>query len=147
MSAKHHTPSRRQEKVARVVMRAVMESIQTLADPRIEGIVSVTRVEMTPDLRQADVYLSILSDRPGSQRKTYEAIVHAIGHIQSHVGDAVRAKFCPILRFHQDDKFKKTLEIMNLIDQAAGEYQDAEGVPEDSTTDLEADGDIATEES
>ena len=124
MSGKQHTPSRRQEKVSRVVKQGVSEAIRDLSDPRIEGIVTVTRVEMSPDLRNAEVYLSIYSDRPEAQHKTYEAIVHAKRHIQTHVAEVVRSKFCPVLRFHQDDKFKKTLEIMNLIDQAASEYQD-----------------------
>ena len=124
-----------------------MESIQTLADPRIEGIVSVTHVDMSPDLRNAEVYLSIYSERPGAQRKTYEAIVHATRHIQSHVGDAVRAKFCPVLRFHEDDKFKKTLEIMNLIDQAASEYEGREPAPDALTFDQSADPDTEVEES
>ena len=143
MSAKQHTPSRRQEKVARVVMQSVMEAIRCLADPRIEGIVSVTHVDMSSDLRNADVYLSIYTDRPGAQRKTFEAIVHATRHIQTHVADVVRSKFCPVLKFHQDDKFKKTLEIMNLIDQAASEYQDKD--TSDVETSMDSDVDQITD--
>ena len=53
-------PTRRQEKVARVVKETVSDAIANhLNDPRIEGFVSVTRVEMAADLRNADVFLSI----------------------------------------------------------------------------------------
>ena len=48
--------TRRQEKVARVVKEAVSDAIaHHLNDPRIGGFVSVTRVEMAPDLRNAEV--------------------------------------------------------------------------------------------
>jgi ribosome-binding factor A len=125
-------PTRRQEKVARVVKQAVSDAIANhLGDPRIEGLVSVTRVDMTADLRKADVYVSILADNPKAEDKTFHAIHHATHRIQSLVADAVHSKFCPVLHIHKDDKFKKTLEIMNLIDQAASEYRDPEEALED----------------
>jgi ribosome-binding factor A len=117
-------PTRRQEKVARVVKRAVSDAIsQDLADPRVCGLVSVTRVEMAPDLRNAEVYLSIYAEKPAAEQRTFEAIESARRLIQARVADQVQSKFCPVLHFHRDEQFKKTLELMNLIDQAAGEYQ------------------------
>jgi len=117
-------PTRRQEKVARVVKRAVSDSIsQDLADPRVCGLVSVTRVEMAADLRNAEVYLSIYAEKPAAEKRTFEAIESARRLIQARVADQVQSKFCPVLHFHRDEQFKKTLELMNLIDQAAGEYQ------------------------
>jgi ribosome-binding factor A len=124
-------PTRRQEKMAHAVQRAVSNAILNhLSDPRIEGVVSVTRVEMTPDLRKAQVYLSVLGKSEKSQRRTLIAIEHAKRHIQSYVADAVTSKFCPVLSFHEDENFKKTLETMNLIDRAASEYQSAEQDPD-----------------
>lgn len=110
--------------MAHVVQRAVSNVILNhLNDPRIEGVVSVTHVEMSPDLRSADVYFSVLGKNEKTQHRTFVAIEHAKRHIQSYVADAVKSKFCPVLHFHEDDTFKKTLETMNLIDQAASEYQ------------------------
>ena len=94
--------TRRQEKVARIVKEAVRDAIANhLNDPRIEGFVSVTRVEMAGDLRSADVYLSIFSKHPSSQdrggsaelaadaasNKTFLAVAHAKSKIQSLVAD------------------------------------------------------------
>ena len=111
--------TRRQEKVARVVKEVVSEAItQHLNDPRIEGFVSVTRVEMAPDLRKADVYLSILGKDQAAQNKTFSAISHAKARIQSLLAGRVQSKFCPVLRFYTDEHFKKTLETMRLIDEA-----------------------------
>jgi len=115
--------TRRQEKVARAVKEAVSEVISNhLSDPRIEGLVSVTRVEMLADLRTADVYVSILGKDDAAQSKTFTAITHARSRIQALLADRLHSKFCPVLRFHKDEKFKKTLEIMRLIDKAASEW-------------------------
>ncbi len=117
-------PTRRQEKVARVVKEAVSDAIANhLSDPRIEGFVSVTRVDLATDLRTADVYLSVFSKNPAVQEKTFAAITHARSRIQSVLAGALQSKFCPVLRFHKDEKFKKTLETMNLIDKAVSELK------------------------
>jgi len=111
--------TRRQEKVARVVKEAVSEAIaHHLSDPRIEGFVSVTRVEMSPDLRNANVYLSIFGKDEVSQSKTFTAITHAKSRIQSMVARNLQSKFCPVLHIYRDEIFKKTLETLNLIDKA-----------------------------
>jgi ribosome-binding factor A len=116
--------TRRQEKVARVVKEAVSDAItHHLSDPRIEGFVSVTRVEMSPDLRNANVYLSIFGKDETSQNKTFMAITHAKSRIQSMVGGKLHSKFCPVLHIYRDDKFKKTLETMKLIDKAVSELE------------------------
>jgi ribosome-binding factor A len=116
--------TRRQEKVARVVKEAVSDAItHHLSDPRIEGFVSVTRVEMSTDLRNANVYLSIFGKDETSQNKTFMAITHAKSRIQAMVAGRMQSKFCPVLRIYMDEKFKKTLETMNLIDKAVSELK------------------------
>ena len=115
-------PSRRQEKMARVITEAVSDIIANhLSDPRIEGFVSVTRVSLPPDLRKADVYVSILGKGESAQRKTFAAIEHAHSRIQSLVANRLHAKFCPALRLYRDENFKKTLETMRMIEEVAKE--------------------------
>ena len=117
--------TRRQEKVARVIKEAVSDAIiNHLNDPRIEGFVSVTRVEVAADLRNADVYISVFGNDLSGQNKTFAAVTHARSRIQSLLADRIQSKFCPVIHIHQDEKFKKTLEIMRLIDLAASEFQD-----------------------
>jgi ribosome-binding factor A len=116
--------TRRQERVARVVKEATSDAISHhLNDPRIEGLVSVTRVDVAADLRTADVYLSIFGKDYAAENRTFVAIAHAKGRIQSLVADRLQSKFCPVLRFCRDEKFKKTLETMRLIDQAVSEME------------------------
>lgn len=125
-------PTRRQEKVARVIREVVSDVITNhLNDPRITGFISVTRVEVLADLRSADVYLSIFDATDAAKARSFEAITHARPRIQSFLAEALESKFCPILRFHEDEQFRKTLETMRLIDQVASERQDKENEPKD----------------
>jgi ribosome-binding factor A len=116
--------TRRQEKVARVVKETVSDVVSHhLSDPRIEGFVSITRVEMATDLRNAYVYFSVFGMDQAGQNKTFAAIMHAKSKIQAMVAEEMHSKFCPVLHFYMDDKFKKTLETLKLIDKASGEHK------------------------
>lgn len=117
--------TRRQEKVARVVKEAVSDAITNhLSDPRIDGFVSITRVEVTADLRNANVYISVFGKNPASQNRTFEAINHARSRIQAFLADRIQSKFCPVLHFYTDEKFKKTLETLDIIDKATKEWKE-----------------------
>lgn len=117
--------TRRQEKVARVIKEAVSDAItHHLSDPRIEGFVSITRVEVAADLRNANVFVSIFGKDQASQNKTFTAINHAKSRIQSHLAGRMHSKFCPVLHFHTDEKFKKTIQTMELIDKAMKELKE-----------------------
>ena len=120
-------PTRRQEKVARVVREAVSDAISNhLSDPRIVGLVSVTKVEVSADMHNADVYLSIFGGDEAAQNKTFAAILHAGSRIRSLLADKLRNRFCPVLHFYRDEQFKKTLETMRIIEQAVDELDEAE---------------------
>ncbi len=126
--------TRRQERVARVVKEAVSDAIANhLNDPRIEGFVSVTRVNVAADLRSADVYISIFGRDDTAQDKTFIAITHARSRIQSLLAGRLQSKFCPVLCFYKDEKFKKTLEIMKLIDQAVSKPEKKDLVDHEKT--------------
>jgi len=78
---------------------------------------------MTTDLRSANVYVSIFGKDDAAQNRTFVAITHAKSRIQSLLAGKLQSKFCPILHFYIDEKFKRTLETMKLIDQAANELK------------------------
>lgn len=124
--------SRRQHKIARVIRESVSRTILNgLSDPRVTGLVSVTEVDVAPDMKNATVYLSILAEDDTRQDMTFNAICHAIGHIQVELGRDLTGKYCPRLRFKKDQKVKKTMETLRLIEQAEQEYT-AHPLQEDS---------------
>jgi len=110
--------------MARVIAEAVSDIIRNhLYDPRIEGFVSVTEVKVTPDMKSAHVYLSIFGAE-GVEKKTFSAIEHAVGHIQSLLGQRVTSKFCPHLTFYMDDRLKRSAETMKMINEVVDHSQD-----------------------
>ena len=122
-------PSRRQEKVARQIKEIVSDSIANhLSDPRIEGFISVTKVEMPSGLRIADVYLTIFNVSGSAMSKTFEAVKSSRGRIQSMLADRLASRYCPHLNFHLDEGFKKTLDTMSIIDEISKETSEKDSV-------------------
>jgi ribosome-binding factor A len=125
-------PTRRQEKIARVVKEAVSDAIANhLSDPRIEAFVSVTKVEVSADMRIANVYLSLFGGTETAQNKTFAAITHARSRIQTILAEQIQSRFCPVINIHRDENFKKSLEIMKLIDGLAAEFKDKDSVDQE----------------
>jgi len=116
--------SRRQEKVASVIKESVSDIIcNRLSDPRIQGIVSVTSVDISPDMRNAEVFLSIMAKNESERRLTFSGIQHAGKHIQSLVGHRMTSKYCPVLHFREDTKLHGTLETLKIIEDMSAEFK------------------------
>ena len=111
----------RQQKVASQIQRIVATVLQRdIADPRVDGLVSVTRVEITKDLREAKVYLSVLAaKRP--EATVIEGIKSAGRHIQSEVAKNLATRFAPHLQFILDESLKKQAEILKTIGEVNAE--------------------------
>ena len=126
--------SRRQYKIARVIRESVSKTIlRGLSDPRINGLISVTEVDVSPDMKNATVYLSILTPENRGQDTIFEAVCHAASHFQHQLSSELTGKCCPQLLFKQDQKVKKTLETLRLIEEAEHEYSEhpLQEMPED----------------
>jgi ribosome-binding factor A len=119
--------NRRKLRLARIIKEVVSDAIQNhLSDPRIQGFVSVTEVELTPDLRNASVHLSFIPEE--TSEITLRAVKHARGHIQTMLAHELNIRFCPIISFHEDSKYKKAGETLKIIEKIADELhmKDAE---------------------
>jgi len=119
--------TRRQKKVSRVIKEVASDAITNhLSDPRIEGFVSITKVDVSPNLKTVDVYLSIFGADEKSQKKTFVAIKHATPKIHFMLAKRLTSKFCPSLHFKMDESLKKTMETMKIINDVASEYETEE---------------------
>jgi ribosome-binding factor A len=126
-------PTRRQLKFMSLIKEAVSDIIMNrLSDPRIEGFVTVTEVNVSPDIRNADIYLSVMAADEVIEKRTHIAIRHATKHIQSMLAERMTTRFCPILRLLKDEKIKKTLDTLRVIEEAAQEYREKDSVREDT---------------
>jgi ribosome-binding factor A len=98
--------STRTDRLASVIHHAVQQVItRGLQDPRIRGLISVTKVEVTPDLGEAKVCVSVLP--VAQQELTLHGLREAAGHIQHAIAPEIAARRMPRLRFVVDDSLKR----------------------------------------
>ena len=130
--------ARRYERTARVneVVREVLaDELERLSDPRL-GLVTVTGVEVTPDLRQATVYYSALRPAEGplaaktdavlesaeeASEKTAAALRAAGPHLQSVINRQVRMKYTPHLVFREDPAIRTGERVDEILRQLHSE--------------------------
>ena len=140
-----HRSLRMAEAIREVVASAILFEI---ADPRIHSV-TVLRVEVSADLRQATVYVSVMGTE-AEQSLALRGLKHAAGFFQSRVAARLQTRFTPILGFKLDDSVKKSVEMGRLIDEAvasdrkpdraAGEPSPASDA--DLSPDADPDGDV-----
>lgn len=119
--------SLRTDKLASVIRHAVNDVIaRGLGDPRIRGLVSVTKVDVAPDLSEAKVHISVLPQQ--HEDLTMHGLHDAAGHIQREIGPAVSARRLPRLRFVKDDSLKKQAMLDVALKGGRDETAAAEGV-------------------
>ena len=115
---------RRGERVASVIRQIVSEAlVLRLNDPRL-AFMTVTNVEVSADMRFADVNISVLGE-PDQQTQCLRAIQHAHGRLQEQVSRELAMKFCPVLRFHLDQSVKRSVSMSALIAKARAEDEAA----------------------
>jgi len=87
--------------------------LKDLKDPRI-GFVTITKVAVTDDLRQAKVYYSVFG---GEQEKedSFQGLESATGYIKRELGRRMRLKYMPEITFHFDDSLEYGAHIEELL--------------------------------
>jgi ribosome-binding factor A len=119
--------SRRTAKVAEAVREEVSTTILFgLKDPRVKNV-TVTRVEVSPDLRNAKVYVSVMGDDK-TQRLTIKGLESARGFLQAKLAERVQIRYTPILHFHLDQGVKRSIEASRLLREVLPPQADAESL-------------------
>ncbi len=108
--------SRRILKVAEAVREVVSMAILTeLRDPRVRDV-TVTYVEVSPDLRQAKIHVSVMGD-PTRQQLSLRGLQHAAGFLQQKVAQRIDTRYTPKLKFILDQGVKHSIEVSQLLNQ------------------------------
>jgi len=117
--------TRRTEQIGEAVREEVANIIaHGLKDPRI-GFVTITRAEVTPDLRHARILFGVLGD--AAQRdKTEKGLKQAAGFIRREVGKRLRLRFTPELTFQYDVGIDATDRVARLLEETQSEEKDEE---------------------
>jgi len=123
-------PSHRTLRIAEAIREVVSSAILfEVADPRVKSV-TVIRVEVAADQRNATVHVSVMGT-PGEQELALRGLNHAAGFLQSRVAARLQTRFTPILSFKRDDSVKKSIEISRLIDTALAADRGTEPADED----------------
>jgi ribosome-binding factor A len=122
--------SRRQLRVAELIQQELATMITfDLRDPRL-AFVSVTRVQASPDLRHANVYISSLSGEE-SEAEIMAALRKASGFLRRQLGSRTALRYVPELAFHFDDGLIQSQRMADLLDEIASEESSADEVAPD----------------
>lgn len=105
----------RTDRISVEIQKAVSEIINNeLKDPRIQGLISVTKVDVSKDLRYAKIFLSVYGDEETKQN-ILEALTHAEGFIKRELANRVRLKFLPKLNFKLDESIEYSIHISKIL--------------------------------
>lgn len=120
--------SRRSEQFASSLKTALQETISRgLQDPRVSGLITVTEVKLTEDLKTAFVHVSVLpQDR---QDLTLHGLKSAAGHLRHQIGDKIQSRQMPELVFKLDHSLKKQAGVMEALSRAREERERRPIVP------------------
>ncbi len=106
--------SRRLLKAAEAIREVVSMAILTeLRDPRVQNV-TVTGVEVAPDMRNAKVLVSIMGTE-GQQHMCLNGLNRSAGFLQSKLAKRIDTRYTPRLTFEMDDGVKKSLEMAKIL--------------------------------
>lgn len=91
--------------------------LKELKDPRMKGLISITRVKVSKDLTNARVFYSVLGS--AADRRSVERFIESVtGMVQRHVVEGLKIRVAPKLSFTYDDAIEKQDSVSKLIDKA-----------------------------
>ena len=120
------------DKISEEVRREVDAIIrEEMSDPRISGTFSVTRAEVTGDLRYAKIYVSVLEDE--KRDELMEALKSAKGFIRRSLGKRMIIRYTPELLFISDKNIEYGVHIARVLAETVRPVQETdEGDPDES---------------
>lgn len=95
------------------IQRELASLIPNVKDPRVTGMISVTAVDTTPDLRYAKIFVSVLDKTDCEQ--VLKGLKSASGYLRRELGRALQLRYTPELTFVRDDSIDKGAHILGLL--------------------------------
>lgn len=98
------------------IQKELSALFRELKDPRVsQGMVSITRVDTTADLRYAKIYVSALDK--GQEKEILKGLKSASGYLRRELGHALQLRYTPELQFVGDDSIQHGAHILELLRQ------------------------------
>ncbi len=118
----------RMDRTGEDIMRELTAILRTVKDPRVTGLISIVRVDVTRDLSYATVFVSAM-DGLEAAKKAVKGLTSAAGYMRRELGAALKLRHVPELRFVADDSIAysshiaQTLESLGVNETKDGENQ------------------------
>lgn len=147
MPDEHHASlqARRALKAAEAIRQVVsMAILRELKDPRIRDV-TVTYVEVSPDLRHAKVHVSVMGDET-KQRLSLRGLRSAAGYLQAKCAERIDTRWTPKLEFVLDQGVKKSIEIARILEEVLPGQPRSTSSAEESQADTESQEDTESGE-
>jgi ribosome-binding factor A len=126
--------SRRLEKAAAAIREVVsMAILAELKDPRIRDV-TVTYVEVSPDLRHAKVHVSVMGD-DAHQKLSLRGLQSAAGFLQAKIAERIDIRYTPRLSFLLDQGVKRSIAVAQILQQVLPPQKAAAEEEESATAD------------
>ena len=100
------------------IQRELSDLIRSLKDPRVQTLLSITRVDTTPDLRYSKIYISVMDEE--KQRD-------AGGWLRRELGSSLQLRYTPELVFELDDSLKYGAHMFDLLSKLEAEQKEKAG--------------------
>jgi ribosome-binding factor A len=121
--------NRRPDRVAEAIREAVATFLaEGVKDPRVTGLVTVTGVDVTRDLRHARVHVSILGSEE-EKKQTMEGLASVATHLRAKLGRTLRLRVTPELDFRYDASIAHAARIDSLLEQIRAGETGRDGEP------------------
>lgn len=101
------------EEIKKEISRIIQNEIK---DPRMSAMVSITKVDVTKDLRYAKVFVSIFGNDK-EKENTFNALKSSSGFIRHEVGHNINLRYTPEIIFEIDDTIEHGMKIDALLDK------------------------------
>ena len=106
------------------IQRELAALIPCVKDPRVTGMISVTAVDTTPDLKYAKIYVSVLEE--ARQKEAVKGLKSAGGWLRRELGSRLQLRYTPELVFELDDSLKYGAHMFDLLTKLQQQEQHAE---------------------
>lgn len=131
-------PSKNHGRMAQDMKRELIAIIGEMKDPRVVGgLLTVTRLDVTPDLDQAKVYISVLG-REGGPEPVVKALNKASGHIRTEISRRMHIHKAPRYVFVVDDGAAYAAHINQLLEGLDIQHDEAEDSQQETNNNPEA---------
>ena len=106
--------SNRINRINEEIQKSLAENLRNVKDPRVSGtMISITKVETTPDLRYAKVYVSFLEE--SKAKDAMKGLQSAGGWLRREVGNELKLRYTPELVWALDDSITYGAKLLSLI--------------------------------